>query len=280
MTVRIVTDSTCDLPEEIVAEYDITVVPLYINIGDQGYLDGVELSREEFYERLPDCDPPPTTATPGPEQFRQVYEALADEGATEILSIHISESLSATVNSARLAAQATESVPVTVLDSGSLSLGAGFLVLTAARAAAAGQSVDEIVPALEDQRARTHVFAALDTLEFLRRGGRMNRALATVGTWLKMKPLLRMHDGNPKAEKVRTTEAATQRLIDLLGELVPLERVAVVHTHALERAADLLERARHLLPEGDVMSEDITPVFGVHLGPGAVGFACVSARGT
>ena len=280
MTVRIVTDSTCDLPEEIVAEYDITVVPLYINIGDQGYLDGVELSREEFYERLPDCDPPPTTATPGPEQFRQVYEALADEGATEILSIHISESLSATVNSARLAAQATDSVPVTVLDSGSLSLGAGFLVLTAAKAAAAGDSADEIVPVLEDQRKRTHVFAALDTLEFLRRGGRMNRALATVGTWLKMKPLLRMHDGNPKAEKVRTTEAATQRLIDLLGELVPLERVAVVHTHALERAADLLERARHLLPEGDVMSEDITPVFGVHLGPGAVGFACVSARVT
>jgi len=280
MSVRIVTDSTCDLPEEIVAEYDIAVVPLYINIGDQGYLDGVELSREEFYERLPDCDPPPTTATPGPEQFRQVYEALADEGATEIMSIHISESLSATVNSARLAAQAMESVPVTVLDSGSLSLGTGFLVLTAAEAAAAGQSVDEITPMLEDQRARTHVFAALDTLEFLRRGGRMNRALAAVGTWLQMKPLLRMHAGDPTAEKVRTTEAATQRLIDLLGELVPLERVAVVHTHALERAADLLERARRLLPEGDVMSEDITPVFGVHLGPGAVGFACVSARGT
>jgi len=280
MSVRIVTDSTCDLPEEIVAEYDIAVVPLYINIGDQGYLDGVELSREEFYERLPDCDPPPTTATPGPGQFRQVYEALADEGATEIMSIHISESLSATVNSARLAAQAMESVPVTVLDSGSLSLGTGFLVLTAAEAAAAGQSVDEITPMLEDQRARTHVFAALDTLEFLRRGGRMNRALAAVGTWLQMKPLLRMHAGDPTAEKVRTTEAATQRLIDLLGELVPLERVAVVHTHALERAADLLERARRLLPEGDVMSEDITPVFGVHLGPGAVGFACVSARGT
>jgi DegV family protein with EDD domain len=280
MTVRIVTDSTCDLPEKIVAEYDIAVVPLYINIGDQGYLDGVELSREEFYQRLPDCDPPPTTATPGPEQFRQVYEALADGGATEILSIHISESLSATVNSARLAAQATDSVPVTVIDSGSLSLGAGFLVLTAARAAAAGDSADEIVPVLEDQRKRTHVFAALDTLEFLRRGGRMNRALAAVGTWLKMKPLLRMHDGNPEAERVRTTEAATQRLLDLLGELVPLERVAVVHTHALERAADLLERARHLLPEGDIMSEDITPVFGVHLGPGAVGFACVSARAT
>ena len=279
MSIRIVTDSTCDLPEAVVAEYGITVVPLYINMGDRGYLDGVELSREEFYERLPDYDPPPTTATPGPERFRQVYDALADEGATEVLSIHISESLSATVNSARLGAQATERVSVTLIDSESLSLGTGFLVLAAAQAAAQGLSVGEIVPMLAEQGSRTHVFAALDTLEFLRRGGRMNWALAAVGSWLQMKPLLRMHEGVATAEKVRTTEAATQRLVTLLKELVPLERVALVHTHALDRAADLLQRVKHLLPKGEVLSVDITPVFGVHLGPGAVGFACVAARG-
>ena len=279
MSIRIVTDSTCDLPEDTVAEYRITVVPLYINVGGQGYLDGVELTREEFYERLPDYDPPPTTATPGPEQFRQAYDALAAEGASEILSIHISETLSATVNSARLGAQATESVPVTVIDSGSLSLGMGFLTMAAARLVALGRSLQEIVPLLEDQISRTHVFAALDTLEFLRRGGRMNRALATVGSWLQMKPLLRMHAGEAIAERVRTTEAATKRLVELLGELVPLEQVALVHTHALERAADLLERVSHLLPEGTIMSVDITPVFGTHLGPGAVGFSCVTERG-
>ena len=279
MSIGIVTDSTCDLPEEIVAEYGIAVVPLYINIGDRGYLDGVELSREAFYQRLPDYDPPPTTATPGPERFRQAYETLAGEGATEIVSIHISESLSATVNSARLGAQAMEGVPVTVFDSGSLSLGMGFLVLAAARAAAQGRSVEEIVPMLQEQGSRTHVFAALDTLEFLRRSGRMNRALAAVGSWLQMKPLLRMHEGIPTAERVRTTEAATQRLVTLLKELVPLERVALVHTHALDRAADLLQRVQHLLPKGEVLSMDITPVFGVHLGPRAVGFACVTAHG-
>jgi DegV family protein with EDD domain len=279
MSIRIVTDSTCDLPEAAVAEYGITVVPLYINIGDQGYLDGVELSRQEFYRRLPDYDPPPTTATPGPEQFRQVYETLAAEGATEILSIHISESLSATVGMARLGAQATEAVPVTVFDSGSLSLGTGFLVLAAAKAAAEGCSIDEIIPLLEEQGSRTHVFAALDTLEFLRRSGRMNRAMAAVGSWLQMKPLLRMHDGNPTAEKVRTSEAAVKRLVSLLSDLAPLEQVALVHTHALDRAADLLDRVRHLLPEGEVLSVDITPVFGVHLGPGAIGFSCVTARG-
>ena len=278
MSIRIVTDSTCDLPEATVAEYDITVVPLYINIGDQGYLDGVELSRQEFYERLPDYDPPPTTATPGPEQFRQVYDTLAAEGATEILSIHISESLSATVGMARLSAQAMEAVPVTVFDSGSLSLGTGFLVLAAAKAAAEDRPTDEIIPILEEQGSRTHVFAALDTLEFLRRSGRMNRAMAAVGSWLQMKPLLRMHDGNPTAERVRTSEAAVKRLVSLLSDLVPLEQVALVHTHALDRAADLLDRVRHLLPEGEVLSVDITPVFGVHLGPGAIGFSCVTAR--
>jgi DegV family protein with EDD domain len=277
MSIRIVTDSTCDLPEEIVAEYGITVVPLYINFGDKSYLDGVELSRAEFYERLPDCDPPPTTAIPGPQMFIQAYEQLAAEGATEILSLHISVNLSGTVNAARLAAEET-SVPVTVLDSGSLSMGVGFLAWTAAQAAVEGRSMDEIVALLEQQGQRTHVFAALDTLEFLRRSGRMNRVMAALGNWLQMKPLLKMHAGEATAERIRTTEHATERLISLLSDLVPLEKVALVHTHALDRVDELRQKAQHLLPEGELLSLDITPVFGTHLGPGALGFACVTAQ--
>ena len=277
MTIRIVTDSTCDLPEEIVAQHGITVIPLYINFGLESYLDGVDLSREAFYARLPDCDPPPSTAMPGWQAFREAYQHLADEGATEILSVHISKSLSAVVDSAHLAAREA-SVPVTVYDSGTLSLGTGFLVSTAAEAAAQGSSMDEIVALIEEQGQRTHVFAALDTLEFLRRGGRMNRVMATLGSWLQMKPLLKMHDGSPTAEKIRTSQAAIQRLIALLEEQLPLERVALVHTHALDKASDLFQQARHLLPAGEPLSVDITPVFGTHLGPGAVGFACVSAR--
>ena len=278
MTTRIVTDSTCDLPEALVAEHSITVVPLYINVGDQSYLDGVELSRQEFYERLPDYETPPTTAAPGPEVFRQTYERLADEGATEVLSIHISISLSATVDVARLGAKETDAVPVTVLDSRQLSLGTGFLVLTAAEAAAEGRSMDEIIPLLEEQVSRTHVFAALDTLEFLRRSGRMNRVMAGLGSVLQIKPLLKMYEGNPTAERVRTRKRATKRLISLLSDLVPLEKVALVHTHAPDRAEDLRQRAQHLLPEGEAPSVDITPVIGAHIGPGAVGFACVTAR--
>jgi len=278
MTIRIVTDSTCDLPEAVVTEHGITIVPLYINFGDQSYLDGFELSRQEFYERLPDCDPPPTTAAPGTEMFRQAYEGLAGEGATEVLSIHISVSLSAVVDVARLAAQETDAVPVTVLDSGQLSLGTGFLVLAAAKAAAEGRSMGDIILMLEEQALRTHVFAALDTLEFLRRSGRMSRVMAGLGSVLRIKPLLRMYDGKPTAERVRTRDRATKRLISLLSDLVPLERVALVHTHAPDRAEDLRQRVQHLLPEGEIPSVDITPVIGAHIGPGAVGFACVTAR--
>jgi DegV family protein with EDD domain len=278
MTIRIVTDSTCDLPEALVAEHGITVVPLYINFGDQSYLDGVELSRQEFYERLPDCDPLPTTAVPGTEVFRQTYERLADEGATEVLSIHISISLSAVLDMARLAAKETDAVLVTVLDSRQLSLGTGFLVLTAVQAAAEGRSIDEMITLLEEQITRTHVFAALDTLEFLRRSGRMSRVMAGLGSVLQIKPLLKMYDGNPTAERVRTHKRATERLISLLSDLVPLERVALVHTHAPDRAKALRQRVQHLLPEGEVPSVDITPVIGTHIGPGAVGFACVTAR--
>jgi DegV family protein with EDD domain len=228
---------------------------------------------------LPDCDPTPTTAIPGPHPFVQAYEQLAAEGATEILSIHISESLSGTVNAARLAAREAP-IPVTVVDSGSLSMGTGFLVWYAAQAVADGHPMDEILAILEEVGSRTHVFAALDTLEFLRRSGRMNRVLAAVGSWLQMKPLLKMHQGDATAERVRTTEHATERVIALLNDLVPLEKVALVHTHALERAEELRQRVQHLLPdeELELLSLDITPVFGVHLGPGAVGFACVTAR--
>jgi DegV family protein with EDD domain len=278
LSIRIVTDSTCDLPEATTNEYGITVVPLYVNIGSQSYLDGVDLSREEFYERLPDYDPPPTTAAPGPQRFRQIYEGLAANGATEILSIHISVSLSAVVDSARSGAQETKAVPVTVLDSRQLSLGTGFLVVAAAKAAAEGCSMAEIIASLEALTLRTHVFAALDTLEFLRRSGRMNGTMAGLGNLLQIKPLLKMHDGNPTAERVRTSNGATKRLISLLSDLAPLEQVAIVHSHAPDKGEYLRQQARHLLPEGEVPVVNLTPVIGAHIGPGAVGFACIAAR--
>src|SRR5574338_531924 len=173
MTVRILTDSTCDLPADIVAGLGITVIPLYIHVGNAHYADGVDITREQFYQNLRHFEQHPTTAVPSPAKFHALYEAMAEEGATEILSVHISETLSGTVNVARVTAAQPTSVPVTVVDSRNLSMGTGFLVQTAAELARMGRTVAEILPVLESQIRRTHVWAALDTLEFLRRSGRM-----------------------------------------------------------------------------------------------------------
>lgn len=273
--IRIVTDSTCDLPADLIAKYGIQVVPLYINIGDKGYLDGVEITREEFYRNLPAYPVHPTTAVPSPEKFRVVYDALAREGATEILSIHISVALSAVVDVARTAAQEFKMIPVTVFDSRQLSLGTGFLVETAARLAAQGKTMGEILAALNEQIKRSHVFAALDTLEFLKRSGRMNGVVAGLGSFLQLKPILTMYDGKPGAERVRARERAMQRLLEMLHDMGDVERFAIVHTHSPERVAELRQQAAHLLPSENVLAVDITPVIGAHIGPGAVGFAVV-----
>lgn len=276
MSIRIVTDSTCDLPAEVIAKYGISVVPLYINIGKQGYLDGVDISREQFYKNLPTYPVHPTTAAPSPLKFHSVYDSLADEGATQVLSIHISSALSAVIDAARIAAQETKSIPVTVFDSRQLSLGTGFLVEIAAQLAAQGCTMGEIVNALNDQIKRSHVFAALDTLEFLKRSGRMNGTVAAMGTLLQLKPIVTMYDGKPGAERVRTRDRAMQRLLEMLHDVGEIERIAIVHTHSPERVAQLRAQADHLLSESDILSMDITPVIGAHIGPGALGFAIVS----
>jgi fatty acid kinase fatty acid binding subunit len=278
MSVRIVTDSTCDLPAETIARYGIGVIPLYINVGKQGFLDGIDITRQEFYQKLPTFPQHPTTAAPSPQKFRAMYDTLADEGATEVMSIHISAALSAVVDVARMAAQETTSTLVTVFDSQQLSLGTGFLVETAAKMAAAGGSTADIFAALNKQIKRSHVFAALDTLEFLKRSGRMSSYMAGLATLLQIKPILTMHNGEPGTERVRTRERATQRLIEMLAAIGPLERLALVHTNASDRVAELRARAAHLLPQDNLMIEDITPVIGVHIGPGAVGFAVVGAE--
>lgn len=278
MAIRVVTDSTCDLPDELIKKHRITVIPMYINVGSQEYQDGIDLTRREFYERLPDFKPAPTTAAPSPDVFRLVYEGLAAEGATGILSIHISVKLSAVVNIAVQAAQDTSIVPVTVFDSRQLSLGTGFQVLAAAQAAEEGHSMQEILAMLKEQIARTHVFAALDTLEFLRRSGRMSFALSFLGTLLRIKPFLKMYDGNPTAERIRTRNGAVKRLVELLNQVAPLEKVALLHSQAADRAEALLGQVQHLLPAGKILVEEINPVLGAHLGPGVIGFACISEK--
>jgi len=279
MVTKIVTDSTCDLPASVVAEHGITVVPLYINIDNQSYLDGIDITREEFYEQLPNYKSNPTTSAPGTGTFVKVYEQLAAEGADHIFSIHISAKLSNVVNVARMAAEAINTVPITVIDSGQLSAGTGILALTAAKAAAVGAATDKIITLIQEKKPRIHTVAALDTLEFLRRSGRLSEFKARMATLLKIKPLLTMNNDVIGMERVRTRQKSIEWLLTYLKNLTPLEQITLVHTHAHESVKTFQEQTQHLFPKDNIpMLVDVTPVLGAHLGPGVVGFTCVTAH--
>ena len=277
MTIRIVTDSTCDLPSSLAEAHGITVLPTYVNVGRQSFLDGVDLTRAEFYERLPQYNRPPTTAAPAVGAFSTVYEKLAQEGATHVLSIHLASSLSGLCNAARLGAQAAEGIEVTVFDSQQVSMGLGFMALSAARAAQAGATMSQIISALQEQVRRTHVFALLDTLEYLRRSGRVSRTEFGLGTLLRIKPLMHVHEGKVKSlEKVRTHSKALAQLLQYVADLGPLREVALLHTANDEGGLLLRQEASHLFPaEYEPVSVEVTPTIGAHVGPGALGIACV-----
>jgi len=278
MKIRIVTDSTCDLSNEIVSQHSITVIPLTINVGDKSFIDGIDLTRSEFYAQLPNFKPHPQTAAPGPEVFGQAFKRLANEGAQTILSIHISKSLSSTVNSAHMAAKQFTHIPVTVLDSSQLSLGLGFIVERAAQLAESGKEADEIVSALNDLMKHAYVFASLQTLKYLRRSGRMNFALASFGELLQLKPLLHMNMGKATVYRTRTQKRATARLLEWLAEYAPYEKLAILHAGVTEEAETLYQQTRVYFPQSEVLITQITPVLGAHLGIGALGFACISKK--
>jgi DegV family protein with EDD domain len=278
MTVRIVTDSTCDLPPEVVAEHKISVVPLYVNFGSESYRDGVDLTRDQFYARLPGSHLSPTTSAPGTDAFVEVYRRLIAEGATGIVSIHIGSSLSNVFNVAQMAAPSISAVPVRVIDGGQITLGTGFLAVHAARLAASGASPDEIVAAVQALAERTYSYAALDTLEYLRRGGRVNLIMFSVGTLLRMKPMLKMHLGKVVTDRARTSTGAIDRLIQLALQLGPLEGVALVHASTPQRLELLRQQVQSRLSGVPIrMVGEVAPVIGAHVGPGAVGLVCIRA---
>ena len=278
MAIRIVTDSTSDLPNGMAADLGIGVIPLYINFGSDSYLDGVQMSRGDFYDRLRTSKVPPTTAVPGVGAFREVYADMARAGADEIISIHIGEALSNVVQVARLAAGDSPPVPVTVLDSGNLTLGVGLMALRAAEMARDDRPLEEIVAAVQDMRRRTHCFAVLDTLEFMRRSGRVSSFQSGLGTFLQVKPIIKMHDGVVSTERIRSRRKALQRLIDLVAALGPLSDLAAVHSNAPDQVEDLRRMADHLFPKDKTsLTGQVTPVIGAHIGPGVVGFVAVTA---
>jgi DegV family protein with EDD domain len=268
--VKIVTDSTCDLPISLIEEYDILVVPCYVNVNGVSYLDGIELSRESFFKLLPTANPLPTTSAPGMDAFINAYQKLADAGADGIVSIHISETLSNINNVAKIAADSFEAVPVHVIDSGQLSMGLGLLALTGAKLAQAGASLDEIVAEILTKKPLTNAFAQLETLQYLRRGGRLSFAMLGIGNLLEIKPITKMSNGESGVEMKRTRKKAHQRLLEIARDLGPAEMVGIVHADAYQGALQVRDELQEIWPGIEPFISYVTPAIGAHVGPGTI----------
>ncbi len=277
MNTRIVTDSTCDLPEELVRRLGIRVIPNYINIGEASYMDGLDLSRETFYRDLPRYHAYPKTSSPGYWLFEEAYRQLVDEGATNIISMHIHTGLSNLSNAARIAARSVKGGCVKVLEVGQVAMGLGFMVFAAAEAALNGRPVDKIIELIKDQDRRTTIFAALDTLEYLRKSGRAPALLVGIANLLNIKPIIQLHEGALRVTaRVRTSTRCIDWLVNQMREIGNLERLAVLHTNALDRAEKLRDKLYSVLPSmGDIQISEAAPALGVHVGPRAVGLAFV-----
>lgn len=272
MSIQIITDSTSDIPQSIIASLPIKVVPVYLIINNKSFLDDVEISREEFYQALPDYDPYPTTAAPSPDQFVQVYEEAADNGASAIFSIHITSSFSAIYQSAKAAAEQFTRIPVHVIDSGNLSLAEGLIVIAAARAAKAGKSEAEIKAVVKSAILRSHAFAKLDTIDYLRRSGRMSAIQHSVVSLLGVRPILKMNDHVSRMEIARTARRAFDRIVHAAIEnFRNAESFGITHAGVYEQVETVIQKLKAqfpLMPE-PIVSE-VTPVLGVHVGPGAL----------
>ncbi len=274
--VKIVTDSCSDLPAGIVKELGISVVPLNVYFGDEGFQDGVDITAEEFYERLIKGPILPKTTAPAPGIFVETYNQLAGD-SDEIISIHISQKLSGTYNSALLAKQqAGKKARIEVIDSQMVSTAQGLLVLKAARAAKEGANLDQIVDLLKKAIPRTRLFFVLNTLEYLHKGGRLGKAQAFLGSLLNVKPLLHIQDGEVHPlERVRSRQKAVARVIELAKGYAPFEELALMYTTNPIEVEPLESELAKLAPKEHVYTARIGPTIGTYAGPEAVAVALI-----
>ncbi len=276
MKLGIVTDSTCDIPPFLIEQHELEVVPCILVMDGKEYVDGKDIAREEFYRQLPGLKTQPTTAAPSIGDFSSRYDSLLTRGCDHILSIHAAGALTSILSIAR---QAASDFPdhVTCIDSTSLSLGLGFQVLAAAEAAELGRQA--ALDAIQSAHKRLQVFAALDTMEYLKRSGRVPATIAMLGSLLSIKPLIELTNGEVKAMgAVRTTRQANERMAKLLLEGGALEKLAILHTGAEPRAREflneLMQTSSQAVPR-DILMVNVTTVIGTHVGPNGLGFAAV-----
>lgn len=272
MTVRIVTDSACDLRGDEVDQLSIEVVPLSIRFGDDEYVDREQLTVDDFYRLLADSEKLPETAAPSPGRFAEAFRRHLDAGATAVVCINLSAAVSATMQSAVTAAE-TIDADIRVIDSKSVTAGQGGVVLAAARAAADGATADEVVAIAESAARRTHVFGALDTLENLQKGGRIGNAQALLGSMLSIKPIIDISSGEvEEAGKQRTRKKSLAWLRDKLGEFGEIENLAIMHGQAPD-IDDFVAMLGDVTDTDGARVELIGPVVGTHGGPRVIGFS-------
>ena len=274
MAVKVITDSTADLPPGLAEELGVTVVPANVHFGEEVYRDGVEITGDEFYRRLVASSRLPFTSQPTPGDFLSAYESVG--GTTdEIISIHVSAKLSGTLNSAT---QAREEYGgdcrIEIIDSMQALMGLGLLVIAAAEAANRGGSLDEVAAETRAALPRVGFMGLLDTLEYLEKGGRIGKAQAFMGSLLRIKPLLTIRDGEVHPlERARTRAKGVDRMCQLVQERMPMEGLAVEYTTTPDEARSLAQRLQAFLPQGEVRLSQIGPAVGTHLGPGALSVA-------
>ena len=274
MNVRVVTDSTSDLPGAVVRELGITVVPALVQFGDRVYRDGVDLSTEEFYRKLQMNSVLPRTSAPSPGTFREVYSRLAQE-AEAIVSIHVSAKMSVTCDAARVGSTDLK-CPISIVDSQTASMACGLLVILAARAAREGASFSDIDALVRAAVSRTVTFGVFGTLEYLYKGGRIGRAQAFLGSILKLNPILAIRAGEilPIA-RVRTRTKAIERLCEILRDSGVPQEMSVMSTTEPEEAESLAQRLSKLFPPELMYRASIGPSMGTYVGPGAVGVSVI-----
>jgi DegV family protein with EDD domain len=280
MGVRILTDSTADIPAEQATALGITVVPLTVFFGDEAFLDGVELDNEGFYRKLASSKDLPRTSQPSPASFQEAYTRLIEDGAEGILSVHLSAKLSGTYQSACTARDTlpenVKETPIEVVDSQSISVGMSRAILLAAQEAREGHGLEEIKAHLLDQLARTRILAVLDTLEYVRRGGRIGAARAMLGNMLSFKPIISLKEGEVvPLEQPRTRSKAYARIAELLTTAGKIEHIAIAE--ASEDVGQQLAQAIKSTYKGELPIYRLGAVLGTHTGPGTAAIAYVTA---
>jgi DegV family protein with EDD domain len=276
--IAIVTDSTAYLPPDLIQKHNLTVTPQVLIWGEETYQDGVDIQPDEFYSRLKTAKVMPTTSQVSPATMKSTFESLIEKDF-DVLGIFLSAKLSGTIQSATQAVDMMEKAgeKVTFVDSNTTAMAMGFQVLTVARAVEDGASLDDAVALAEKARKHTGVYFAVDTLEFLHRGGRIGGAQRFLGTALNMKPVLAINDGRVEAiERIRTKGKALSRVLELVTEQVQGKtsiRLATLHANAADEARELLDKASQQLNPVETVFSEVSPVIGTHAGPGTIGLA-------